>query len=166
MINHTVGSINGKKLEFFQCMNFTEAKEQSLPEGIMFFWEYDGNRLDAGEVIQLMQKSILNEKNDIQKLLSAQNTEKFYNSIIQAQKESIGKQMNDLKAEYQEFGIPVDGLDQTADMIKNLKTVPDMDGMVHKTVKDTNNINSKIAGKRIRQAEQGMEALLKKNGNR
>ncbi len=137
-----VGELGDKDLTFHQCMTSEEAKEQGLPEGTHFFWEYDGKRMySPGEVVSLVILHAQGGTLSASSLTTTKNIKEYYERLYKTQQQTALDSMKQMQEQLQGApGIPpevkkaaADNLKQTMELHQKNMPFPGMDGMFRPT---------------------------------
>lgn len=93
-----VGELNNKALTFVQLENENDIKQANVPQGVCFFWEYEGQRIYApGEVVNLVLEHSQAGTLNINNFITKQNIESYYQNLYDTQRKNILSQFEKLK---------------------------------------------------------------------
>ena len=133
-----VGKLGDKDLTYYQYADLDESKKANLPNGVHFYWEFDGQRIySPGEVVQLVLEHAQKGQLQSSDFTTSHNIRKYYKQLFDAQKNAALEQMNKVRQNISEMtGIPTDikqaslkNLSDTIKLYQNNDMFPDIDGI-------------------------------------
>ena len=148
MVKTKVAEIEGKELFYCQLTSQDEAKKNNLPDGIYFFWEYGGERIQSPwKVVSMIQHACYDGKLQVNKMITPPEIRKHYSSLMQAQQEQLLTALNKTKEIYVKNGMPKQTLDVVDQMIETYSGKEMPCPNIHGRFKPTRRQAERLVGK-------------------
>lgn len=122
------GEYSGKKLFFKQCKSKEEAKKDKCPQGIYFYWEYDGKRIYSPmDIMRIVQNSVEDKTFAPQNMITPQALKVHYANVMEAQRVTISESLQKMAKQNDESPAPEEHKRQLKENLESMTKMYNID---------------------------------------
>lgn len=102
MVKTKAAEIEGKDLHFFQCTTKEEAKKNGIPDGLFFYWEYEGRKIyNPGEIISMVIKGCETGNFTAANMITPDKLKTHYKKVRDAQQTMLSNSLKEQRKTYE-----------------------------------------------------------------